>query len=126
MEHLDKEFFTELQIWIIEQKLDGKSYKKIRDLYKTEKNAINTLSCESIQTCLKRASLSLNWVKGCLCGNIPLLSEVDVFSLKQYVIENSIEGCYLNVEDTVEKACLQAAVQAGKLGMLFFVLPLHS
>ena len=44
MEHLEKEFFSKLQIGIIEQKLDGKSYKKIRDFYKTEKNAIDSLS----------------------------------------------------------------------------------
>lgn len=60
MEHLEKEFFSKLQIGIIEQKLNGKSYKKIRDLYKTEKNAIDSLSWEAIQTCLKRSLLSLN------------------------------------------------------------------
>ena len=49
MEHLGKEFFRELQIQIIEQKLDGKSYKKIRDLYKTEKNAIDSLSCKQFK-----------------------------------------------------------------------------
>ena len=38
---------------------------------------------QTIQTCLKRSSLSLNWVKGYLCGYIPLLSEVDVFFSKQ-------------------------------------------
>lgn len=39
-----------------------------------------------------------------MCGTIPLLSEVDVFRLKEYIIDNETNGCYIDVDSTVEKA----------------------
>ena len=86
-------FTISLLIWIVEKKIEGQSYEKISTLYKEEKTNIDSLSCEAIQTCLKRSSLSLEWIKGSTCGNIPLLSEVDVLTLKQNIINNAFEGC---------------------------------
>ena len=113
-------FFSKLQIWIVEKKIEGQSYEKISTLYKEEKTNIDSLSCEAIQTCLKRSSLSLEWIKGSTCGNIPLLSEVDVLTLKQNIIDNAFEGCYLNVEDTIEKAIFLRA-QRFKLAQKFLI-----
>lgn len=104
MEYLDTSHFTEKQLWIVVQKLEGFSYTEIKELYKQNANFGGTISDEAIKTCLKRSSLSLNWEKGCTCGNIPLLSEVDVFRLKEYVIDNAIDGCYIDVDNTIEKA----------------------
>lgn len=59
---------------------------------------------DAIKSCLKRSSLSLQWIYRGWGGNIPLISEVDVIILKEYVIENAFDGAYVNVEDIVEKA----------------------
>ena len=46
----------------------------------------------------------MEWQKGQISGNIPLLSEVDVYKLKEYALETAIDGTYLDVNDTIEKA----------------------
>ena len=104
MEYLDQTFFSETQTWIVKKKLKGYSYSAIKGKYKEKDDFIGTISDEAIKTCLKRSSLSLTWEKGQIAGNIPLLSEVDVFKLKDYVLETSIDGTYLDVNDTIEKA----------------------
>lgn len=103
MQYLDTCFFSDLQLWIVSKKLKGHSYNKIVSKYK-QKHPNDSISKEAIKTCLKRSSLSLQWTKGCICGAIPLLSEVDVIDLKDHVIENSFDGNYLDIDDAVEKA----------------------
>ena len=46
----------------------------------------------------------MEWQKGQISGNIPLLSEVDVYKLKEYALEIAIDGAYLDINDTIEKA----------------------
>ena len=104
MEYIDTSLFSEKQLWIVTHKLDGHSYSKIKELYLQNEHFIGTISDEAIKTCLKRSSLSLTWEKGCTSGSIPLLSEVDVFRLKEYVIENAVDGSYIVVDNTIEKA----------------------
>lgn len=104
MEYLNTSLFTDVQLWIVEEKLKGSSYAKIKEEYNKNPNFAGTLSSEALKTCLKRSSLSLTWSKGSICGNIPLLSEVDVYSLKEYALETAIDGSYIDVEDVIEKA----------------------
>ena len=56
---------------------------------------------------LKRSSLSLRWEKGQIVGRTPTLSGVDVDLLKEYIVEEVIDGNYIDVEETIEEAeCL--------------------
>lgn len=105
MEFLCSEHFSLLQIWIIEKKLKGKSYEAIIQLYKQKFSHFDdNLSRDAIRTCLKRSSLSLNWIKGKAVGNLPVLSDPDIDTLKEYIFDNAIEGQYIDVEDSIEKA----------------------
>ena len=104
MEYLDQTFFSNTQIWIVKKKLKGLSYTAIKEKYKQKNDFNGTISDEAIKTCLKRSALSLEWQKGQISGNIPLLSEVDVYKLKEYALETAIDGTYLDVNDTIEKA----------------------
>ena len=74
MDYLNKKYFSEEQSWIIEQKLENKSYDDICHNYKFS----DKLSKDAKKTSLKRSSLSLRWDKGTTVGRIPTLSEVDI------------------------------------------------
>ena len=100
MAYLNKKYFSEEQSWIIEQKLENKSYDDICHNYKFS----DKLSKDAIKTCLKRSSLSLRWDKGTTVGRIPTLSEVDIDALKTYIIDNAIDGEFIEVEETIEEA----------------------
>ena len=92
-------------MWIIEKKLSRKSYEVIIENYKQKlSHNQDNLSRDAIRTCLKRSSLSLNWTKGQTVGNIPVLSDPDIETLNEYIFDNSIEGQYIDVEDTIDKA----------------------
>lgn len=107
MDDLDPQFFSTLQKWIVKKKLKGCSYENISKKYKTKEQYQyfnDSLSKDAIKTCLKRSSLSLQWIKGGCSGNLPLISEVDILALKEYAIENAIDGSFVDVEDIVEKA----------------------
>lgn len=73
-------------------------------LYKEEKDLFDSLSHDALNTCFKRSSLSLRWEKGTTVGRLPILSDVDIDNLKLNVIENAIDGEYLDVEYAVEVA----------------------
>lgn len=55
MDYLNKKYFSEEQSWIIEQKLENKSYDDICHNYKFS----DKLSKDAKKTSLKRSSLSL-------------------------------------------------------------------
>lgn len=105
MEFVCSKNFSLLQKWIIQKKLEKKSYDAIVQLYKQKFSLFNdNLSKDAIRTCLKRSSLSLIWTKGKIVGNIPVLSDPDIETLKDFIFDNAIEGQYIDVEDTIEKA----------------------
>ena len=104
MEFIDTKYFSELQKKIILQKTNGIAYYDISLSYKvTNKNESN-LSHDAIKTCIKRSSLSLRWDKGEISGKLPTISPVDVDSLKDYIVDNALQGEYIDVEDTVDEA----------------------
>ena len=103
MEYLNTSLFTDVQLWIVEEKLKSSAYTKIKEEYIKNPNFAGTLSLEALKTFLKRSSLSLTWSKGCICGSIPLLKEVDVCALKEYALETAIDGSYIDVDDVIEK-----------------------
>ena len=104
MEYLNTSLFTGAQLWIVEEKLNGSSYAKIKQEYKGNLKFAGSLSSEVLKTCLKRSSLSLQWSECTTCGIIPIIPEVDVFTLKEYVLETAIDGSYKDVDDAIEKA----------------------
>ena len=91
-----------LQMWIIEEKLNGKSYDAISKEYK-ETNEDN-LSRDAIKTCLKRSALSLCWMKGQINGQIPALCDADIEILKDNILEHAVDGQFIDVADAVENA----------------------
>ena len=102
MEYLNTSLFTGAQLWIVEEKLNGSSYAKIKQEYKGNLKFAGSLSSEVLKTCLKRSSLSLQWSECTTCGIIPIIPEVDVFTLKEYVLETAIDGSYKDVDDAIE------------------------
>ena len=105
MDYLDTDSFSNLQTWIIEKKLANMTYESIIENYKSSfPFASGNLSRDAIKTCLKRSSLSLNWTKSQCVGKIPVISDPDVKTLREYIYDNSNEGQFIDVEDTVEKA----------------------
>lgn len=59
---------------------------------------------DALRSCFKRSSLSLRWEKGMTGGRLPILSDVDIDQMKQMIVENAIEGEYIDVEYAVEVA----------------------
>ena len=54
MNFINMKYFSELQKWVIEKKLDNESYERISVLYKIEKNPNESLSKDAQKTCFKR------------------------------------------------------------------------
>ena len=106
MHYIDQKYFTDLQKWVVQKKLNGSSYDSISQLYKIEKNQDESLSHDAIKTCLKRSSLSIEWDKGTACGRLPIISNVDIDSLKEYIKENYSECQYFDAEDVLEQIIL--------------------
>lgn len=104
MQFLDPRYFSDLQFWIVLRKLDGYSYDKISKTYASGDFVTDSLSHEAIKTCLKRSSLSLQWYKSSTCGKLPVLSQVDIDQLKKHILENSFDGEYIDVDDTLDAA----------------------
>lgn len=96
MQYINDKYFSDLQKWVVQMKLDGKSYYSI--------GSYHGLNHDSIRTCLKRSSLSLYWDKGKHLGNLPILSDVDIDILKQRIVDHALDGEYIDVEDTIELA----------------------
>lgn len=104
MNFINMKYFSELQKWVNEKKLDNESYERISVLYKIEKNPNESLSKDAQKTCFKRSSLSLRWEKGMTVGRLPILTDVDIDILKEHITENAIDGEYIDVEYAVEIA----------------------
>ena len=102
MQYLDTKYFSSLQNWIVNKKVSGCSYENICLLYNEEFQADDNLNKDAIKTCLKRSSLSMKWLKGETFGKIPVLSDVDIDTLKAYILDSTTGNDYIDVDQIVE------------------------
>ena len=108
MQYLDTKYFNSLQNWIMNKKVSGCSYEKIFLLYNEEFQAVDNLNKDAIKTFEiyplmgLRSSLSKKWLKVETFGKIPVLSDVDIDTLKAYILDSTTGNDYIDVDQIVE------------------------
>ena len=102
MEFVDQELLTEDQLWIIRKRVEGVTYRSIKEQWDSSHDT--KIRQEAIEIAILRSVMGYHWKKGCETGPKKYLCKADTNKLSKLILEKSETTDQLDAGDVIESA----------------------
>ena len=100
MEFIDQELLTEEQLWIIRKRVEGVTYRNIKEQWDASHDT--KIRQEAIEIAILRSVMGYHWKKGCETGPKKYLCKADTDKLAKIILDKSETTDQLDAGDVIE------------------------